>query len=75
MVLHMVGTIKALPVDDSGERKGFGFLTGEDDADRFFHLSDCLYSAKFDELRVGDSVDFEHVEAERGPRAVNVRKR
>ena len=75
MGLHMVGTIRNLPTDSDGERKGFGFITGEDDGDRFFHRSDCLPVSNFDEMEKGDSVDFEHVEGKRGARAVNVRKR
>ena len=75
MAINMVGTIKRLPVDDDGVRKGYGFLTGEDEADRFFHITDCHPHGCFDKLQVGDGVDFEHTEADKGPRAINVRKR
>ena len=36
MGLRMVGTIKIFPTDMEGKRKGYGFLNGEDDIDRFF---------------------------------------
>ena len=72
---HMVGTIKKLITDENGDRKGFGFIAGEDEIERFFHRSDCQSGSKFDGLREGDSVDFEHMDGDRGARAVNVRPR
>ena len=75
MGLQMVGTINTFITDEYGSRKGFGFITGEDAVERFFHRSDCQSGSKFDGMREGDSVDFEHMEGERGARATNVCKR
>lgn len=62
----MTGTIKVLT------EKGFGFIAREGEAkDLFFHSSD-LSGVSFDELSVGDTVNFEVVESEKGPRAANV---
>ena len=72
MGLRMVGTIKIFPTDMEGKRKGYGFLNGEDDVDRFFHISDCASGSEFDDMGQGDSVEFEHIDGDRGPRAINV---
>ena len=71
----MVGTIKKLMKDEYGCRMGFGFITGQDEVERFFHRSDCQSGSKFEGMREGDSVDFEHMDGDRGPRATNVCKR
>ena len=75
MGLQMVGTIKKLILDEYGDRKGFGFIAGEDEIERFFHRNDCQFGSRFDGLCEGDSVDFEHFDGDRGARAVNVCKR
>ena len=62
----MKGTIKTLL-----EKKRCGFITGEDGKDYFFHQS-ALKNAKFDELGVGQEVEFEDAEGEKGPRAEDV---
>jgi cold shock CspA family protein len=36
--------------------RGFGFLRGEDQQDRFFHIDDVR--GRWEDLRVGDVVDF-----------------
>ena len=50
---------------------GYGFLTGSDGVDRFFHC-DQLFGVKLADLRVGDWVTFVPSEGARGPRASNV---
>lgn len=62
----MTGTIKT--VTD----KGFGFIAREGEAkDLFFHSND-LSGVSFDELKVGDVVNFEVVDGQKGPNAKNV---
>ena len=64
----MKGTIKRLT------DKGFGFITPEgQDKDVFFHSS-ALVDVMFDDLRVGDMVNFETEDSEKGPRAKNVQR-
>jgi CspA family cold shock protein len=61
----MKGTIKTL-------KTGFGFITIEGESkDVFFHATD-LSGVAFDDLRMGDSVEFEMGESDKGPKAVNV---
>lgn len=65
----MKGTIKTLT------RRGFGFIgQGDDDEDEdiFFHSND-LVNADYDNLEVGDEVEFEVEEADKGPKAVDVK--
>ena len=62
----MEGTIKTLT------QKGFGFISREgEDKDLFFDSKE-LQGVTFDELRVGDKVNFEVVSTEKGPAATNV---
>jgi cold shock protein len=64
----MQGTIK------TKTDKGFGFITRAGETkDLFFHSQD-LVGVTFDELKVGDTVTFEVVEGEKGPRAKNVKR-
>lgn len=52
-------------------RKNYGFIEPEEgDEDLFVHASDV----EADSLNEGDKVEFETEEAEKGPRAVNVKK-
>ncbi len=51
--------------------RGFGFITGEDGKDTYFHTSAVQDGAA---LAVGDSVEYEVEAGERGPRAKNVKK-
>lgn len=62
----MTGTIKTLT------DRGFGFIAREGEAkDLFFHSKE-LNGVTFDELKVGDTMQFEVAEGEKGPNAVNV---
>lgn len=49
--------------------KGFGFITGEDGKDIFFHVSEIQGS----EPKDGDSVEYELGEGKKGPCAVSVK--
>jgi CspA family cold shock protein len=63
----MTGTIKTLVRD-----RGFGFIAREGEAkDLFFHSKD-LSGVMFDELKEGETVNFEVAEGQKGPSAVNV---
>ena len=50
--------------------KGWGFLTCADGTDVFAHYSNTL-----DKVEEGDEVEFEVENGERGPKAINVRRR
>lgn len=64
----MRGTIKTLT------DRGFGFISrGAGERDLFFH-SKNLEGVQFDELKVGDTLEFEVEDGDKGPAAVNVRK-
>jgi cold shock protein len=51
--------------------KGFGFITGDDGKDYFFHYS-ALNVEGFKTVNVGAAVEFEPQEGERGPRAADI---
>jgi cold shock protein len=62
----MTGTVKT-KMD-----KGFGFISREGgEKDLFFHSND-LNGLTFDEIQVGDKVNFDVVNGDRGPAAKNV---
>lgn len=61
------GTIKKLVSD-----RGFGFITGEDGKDYFFHRDGLDRSLDFDRLVGGEKVQFDVESSPRGPRAVRV---
>lgn len=62
------GTIKKVM------EKGFGFIGVEgQDKDLFFHMNE-LQNASFDDLREGDTVEFETEDGPKGLSAVNVSK-
>lgn len=62
----MTGTIKTLT------DKNFGFIAREgEEKDLFFHAND-LKDVSFSDLKVGDVVNFDVVEGEKGPSAKNV---
>jgi cold shock protein len=66
---HMAtGKIRTLRVD-----KGFGFIKDDSGKDYFFHQS-AVYGEGLENLREGDSVEFEIGEGPKGPRAENVRR-
>ena len=51
------------------KEKKFGFITGDDGKDYFFHasgISNDIY------LRDGDKVEFKVVEGDRGPKAAEI---
>ncbi|MDD5102788.1 MAG: cold shock domain-containing protein [Candidatus Peribacteraceae bacterium] len=60
------GTIK------TKTEKGFGFITVEGSADVFFHNSAC--AGQYDSMNVGDTVQFDIVQGDKGPKAENVVK-
>ena len=62
------GTIKKVISD-----RGFGFITGEDGKDYFFHRDGLAASLDFDRLVGGEAVTFEIQASPRGPRAIEVR--
>ena len=51
--------------------KGFGFITGDDGKDTYFHKTVVESGTN---LAVGDSVEYEVEQGERGTRAKNVKK-
>ncbi|MSP23603.1 MAG: cold shock domain-containing protein [Myxococcales bacterium] len=60
------GTIKKMT------DKGFGFITTDNGADIFFHMSN-LDGVRFDELREGQRVTYTVGQGPKGARAENVR--
>ena len=64
----MTGKIKTL------RDKGFGFIAREGEVkDLFFHSNDVV-GVTFDELKEGDTVNFEVVDGEKSPSAKNVER-
>jgi cold shock protein len=53
--------------------KGFGFITGEDGQDAFFHFSELVMDG-YKTIEEGAEVEFDLVEGERGLQAHNIRK-
>src|SRR5215217_2752992 len=64
----MTGKIRTLRVD-----KGFGFIKDDTGKEYFFHRS-AVYGEGLEDLREGDSVEFDIGEGPKGPRAENVRR-
>jgi cold shock protein len=64
----MTGTIRTLRVD-----KGFGFIKDAGGKDYFFHQS-AVQGEGINDLREGDSVEFEVGDGPKGPRAEKVRR-
>jgi CspA family cold shock protein len=62
----MKGTVKWF-----NDRKGFGFIEGDDKKDIFVHRN-SLEEGTY--LNDGDLVEFEVVASEKGPHAINVKK-
>lgn len=50
--------------------KGFGFIKVEGSADVFFHQTAC--NGQFDMLQIGQQVNFDLEQGEKGPKAMNV---
>jgi len=53
------------------EGKGFGFITGEDNKDYFFHISKVVND---EILKENDEVEFNAISTPRGEQAENVKK-
>ncbi len=54
--------------------KGFGFIKIEgEEKDLFFHAND-VENVDFNDLQVGDELEFERVDSDKGPKAESVRK-
>lgn len=51
--------------------KGFGFITVEGSDDVFFHHSAC--NGQYDMLQVGQMVQFDIEQGQKGPKAANVK--
>ena len=62
------GKIRSLRTD-----KGFGFIKDEKGQEYFFHQS-AIYGEGINDLREGDSVEFEIGQGPKGPRAESVRR-
>jgi len=61
------GTIKKIVAD-----RGFGFITGEDGKDYFFHRDSLVAPLSFDRLNGGEQVTFVVEAGPKGPRANQV---
>lgn len=60
----MNGTVKFF-----NTKKGFGFITAEDETDYFVHITGLGEDVQ---LNDGDAVTFDVEDSDRGPKAVNV---
>ncbi len=63
----MTGTVKKVIAD-----RGFGFITGDDGKDYFFHRDGLDRTLEFERLAGGEKVAFDIEPSQRGPRAVRV---
>lgn len=63
----MIGKVKWF-----NERKGFGFLTGDDGNEVFVHYSGIV-GMKFKTLAEAEPVEYDIVDCDKGVQAVNVR--
>ena len=62
----MKGTVKWF-----NDRKGYGFIEGEDNKDIFVHRNSIPEGTYIDE---GDQVEYEVESSEKGPSAINIKK-
>ena len=53
------------------EKKGYGFIEGQDGRDIFVHFSD-IQAGGFRKLAEGATVEYELLQGQKGPRATNV---
>ena len=54
--------------------KGYGFITGEDGKEVFVHFSSIL-SDGYKTLDDGQDVEYEVIDGDKGPQAINVTKK
>ena len=54
-------------------KKGFGFIAQDAGQDVFVHHT-CITGDGFKTLREGEMVDFELIESDKGPKALNVQR-
>jgi CspA family cold shock protein len=54
-------------------KKGFGFISHETGKDVFVHHT-CISGTGFKTLNEGEAVDFDLVDSDKGPKALNVHK-
>ena len=54
-------------------KKGFGFISHETGKDVFVHHT-CISGSGFKTLNEGEAVDFDLVDSDKGPKALNVHK-
>lgn len=64
----MQGTVKWF-----NAKRGYGFIVGENGKDIFIHFTD-IQAEGFKTLNDGDIVEYELVNAEKGLKAVNIKK-
>jgi CspA family cold shock protein len=62
----MKGTVKWF-----NDRKGYGFIEGEDEKDIFVHRNSIEEGIHLDD---GDQVEYEMEASDKGPHAINVKK-
>ena len=62
----MRGTVKWF-----NDRKGYGFIEGEDEKDIFVHRNSIPEGTYIDE---GDQVEYDVESSDKGPNAINVKK-
>ena len=62
----MKGTVKWF-----NDRKGYGFIEGEDEKDIFVHRNSIPEGTYIDE---GDQVEYEVESSDKGPNAINIKK-
>ena len=71
------GTIARIPIDrETQARRGFFFITladGEQDVFAYRNGMQWTSSKQFDDLRVGDEVEFILIAGEKGPKAIEIR--
>ena len=54
------------------DKKGYGFIVGDDEADIFVHWSGIISDQKFKKLKEGQAVRYQISENKKGTIAVNV---